>query len=682
MKRNVLLIVLSLLFGETANALLAPQKLRWQRKAPSFTSYDHVPSSVLTTKLRASNKFAVSNQILTPSKVISSPLFQRSNPQAKHLVPRRLQKVVAAAMPFLLMPLLIPTQAAMAASPLSSAQQSIASFRAVVPWKRVFKAGLVAWSVSSLISNYRVKKRQAILATSEWRRYALYPAARGRAIMWLMMQQIALLLASKVVRFRRSALRQYAGTQFADSLLKLGPLYIKLGQIVSCRKNLLGPEWIDAMATLQDKVPAQTGQDALDLAYSTLKGGKEEFEEIFSDFDATPLAAASLGQVHKATLRKGNVKVAVKLQRPFLKKIYDQDLELLTTIAKWMDKIPSAQKNVGGVASSWTKIFQDAEEILYREIDYRDEGNNAMQFANDFGLTLGGNAITPTAKARNNEALPSAADWIRTPYVFQNVSNERLLVMEYVPSIKITDTEKLQAANVTDADRIDLADALARAYLRQFCNNLFFSTDPHPGNLGVEILPDGKPRLVFYDFGQAATLTQGQADGILKILEAIIDMDVERSVEAFIQMGVLVDGADLDVVRAKVADNYRTGKVKANRKQLRRKGYKFKAAEEETKASETDESTANGIASGSNATATDGEVMSFFTLPAEYAFVARAISQLDGVGKGLDPDFDFISNAAPFIVEIKGADVYLKDEFQKFYKGAMKGLNHLRSKER
>jgi predicted unusual protein kinase regulating ubiquinone biosynthesis (AarF/ABC1/UbiB family) len=171
------------------------------------------------------------------------------------------------------------------------------------------------------------------------------------------------------------------------------------------------------------------------------------------------------------------------------------------------------------------------------------------------------------------------------------------------------------------------------------------------GNLGVEVMDNGKPRLVMYDFGQAATLTPKQSDGILDIIEAIIDMDVDRSIDAFQKMGVLVDGADLKKVRAKVAENYRTGKVKANRKTLRRNGYELK-----------EETSAASLEADEEGKGKDSEIMSFFTLPAEYAFVARALSQMDGVGKLLDPEFDFISNGAQYIVEIKGAKEYLKDE--------------------
>jgi predicted unusual protein kinase regulating ubiquinone biosynthesis (AarF/ABC1/UbiB family) len=187
------------------------------------------------------------------------------------------------------------------------------------------------------------------------------------------------------------------------------------------------------------------------------------------------------------------------------------------------------------------------------------------------------------------------------------------------------------------------------------------------------LVPSRKPRLVMYDFGQAATLNRNQADGILEIIEAIVDTDVDRSIGAFQKMGVLVDDANLDEVREKVAENYRTGKVKANRKKLRRKGYKFR--DEEVSAINATSAVNNmpldkNAAIGKNVTkSNDSKVMSYFSLPAEYAFVARAISQMDGVGKSLDPEFDFISSAAPYLVEVKGADLYIKEEVIKFFKG-------------
>jgi predicted unusual protein kinase regulating ubiquinone biosynthesis (AarF/ABC1/UbiB family) len=466
-------------------------------------------------------------------------------------------------------------------------------------------------------------------------------------------------------------LQKQSGRLFANGLLQLGPLYIKLGQIISCREKLLPNEWKEALEKLQDRVPSRSGQAALDLAYSSI-GSKEQFDRLFSDFTTTPLAAASLGQVHKAVLRETNDIVAVKVQRPFLREIYDQDFVMLLNIATIMDKFMGKRvQQVGGVAQSWTDIITDARTILYREIDYRDEADNAIRFAQDFGLGKNGTATKTTrAVTRTNEPLPSAASWLRTPYVYRNASSEKILVMEYVPSIKITDTQSLKQANVTAEDKEYLADSLARSYLRQFCVNRFFSTDPHPGNLGVEAVARrvnggrNKPRLVFYDFGQACELNSDQADGILDVIEAIVDSDATRCVDAFEKMGVLTNNVDVDKVRAKVQDNFEKGLVKVRKKKLKKAGYKFK--KEPAAAAAVSRANQANSTSAVSATKEDSEVMKYFKLPTEYAFVARAISQMDGVGKSLDPDFDFISSAAPNIVEIKGATSYLKDEFNKW----------------
>jgi predicted unusual protein kinase regulating ubiquinone biosynthesis (AarF/ABC1/UbiB family) len=189
----------------------------------------------------------------------------------------------------------------------------------------------------------------------------------------------------------------------------------------------------------------------------------------------------------------------------------------------------------------------------------------------------------------------------------------------------------------------------------------------------ISLDPIKKPRLVMYDFGQAATLNRNQADGILEIIEAIVDTDVERSVEAFQKMGVLVDNANLEEVQEKVAENYRTGKVMANRKKLRRKGYTFRDddinSENRNKEEQDSSTTAPRNDTILSVPGSDAKVMSYFSLPAEYAFVARAISQMDGVGKSLDPEFDFISSAAPYLVEVKGADLYVKEAIIKYCRG-------------
>jgi predicted unusual protein kinase regulating ubiquinone biosynthesis (AarF/ABC1/UbiB family) len=556
-----------------------------------------------------------------------------------------------------------------------------AAWALVMHRRKVVKYALCAWFTYIFANWIRTKRRQAADATSEWGRYAAHPGARGRAAATLLFAQLLplhflsrILFPFKKETERRDRYLRWTGGLLCTGLLQLGPLYIKLGQIVSCREKFLPEQWKKSLERLQDQVPAKSGQDALDLAAAAWPAGGDDFHRTFSDFETKPLAAASLGQVHMARLANTNETVAIKLQRAYLREIYDKDFVLLTKIAELVDRFGGAAAQVGGVEQSWTEIFEDAEEILYREIDYRDEAENAIRFCNDFGLDKGGKSMTPTAVARDGKPLPSAAPWLRTPYVYSDLSTEKVLTMEFVPSIKVTNGKALDEANVTAEEREYLADCLARSYLRQFCNNLFFSTDPHPGNLGVEILreqdgktpPEKRVRLVYYDFGQAAYLNQNQADGILDIIEAIVDMDVDRSMEGFQKMQVLKDGADLDAVRAKVADNFKTGKVKANRKKLKKKGYKFKKTTTTTNFNST--ATTNTTNTTSHA---DDQVVQYFTLPAEYAFVGRALSQMDGVGKFLDPEFDFVSSAAPWIYEIKGATKYLKEEICKWLRNRL-----------
>ena len=306
--------------------------------------------------------------------------------------------------------------------------------------------------------------RQEADATSEWGRYADRPALRGLALSVLMVRLVPYVALPSIIEkitgksrgrggkdgssgddyggygskgaYESSwphALRRRGGGKFADGLLRLGPLYVKMGQILSCRKNLFPSEWISAMGRLQDRVPAKSGRGARDLLYEACPGGEAGFHRTFADFDDVPLAAASLGQVHRARLRSTGAKVAIKIQRSRLRDIYDKDLALMKKIAGLVDSLGGRAGRVGGVEQSWSGIFDDAEAILYREIDYRDEADNAARFADDFGIGIGGGAIECAARGLDGGKLPSAAEWMRTPYTYRELSSEKFLVMEYVP---------------------------------------------------------------------------------------------------------------------------------------------------------------------------------------------------------------------------------------------------------
>jgi predicted unusual protein kinase regulating ubiquinone biosynthesis (AarF/ABC1/UbiB family) len=192
-------------------------------------------------------------------------------------------------------------------------------------------------------------------------------------------------------------------------------------------------------------------------------------------------------------------------------------------------------------------------------------------------------------------------------------------------------------------------------------------------------------QLVFYDFGQACTLQDDQASGILNVIEGIVDYDVDKCVSAFQTMGVLTDGADLDKVRKKVKNNFETGKLKVKQRGQRKLSESSNQPIPESMEQNSTEvrlanATSINVASSETSTKTnsdedeinDAEIMSYFTLPAEYAFVARALSQMDGVGKNLDSEFDFISAAAPYLIEIKGSEKYLTDELTKYAQNVKK----------
>jgi len=230
--------------------------------------------------------------------------------------------------------------------------------RKKVIFKFILFLGLLYTTTSILWDTIQTTKRQSIDPTSEWSRFAQYPIRRGRALSFLLFKVMPYMMFAKLLdlilpksiqqRFPNTAsptlLRQKAGQKFANGLLTLGPLYIKIGQILSCRENVLPNEWADGMARLQDCVPAKSGVEALELAYDAY-GGQEKFERIFVEFDDVPIAAASLGQVHRAKLRRkmddgvvvddndGQEEiVAIKLQRGRLREIYDRYVVVLYNI--------------------------------------------------------------------------------------------------------------------------------------------------------------------------------------------------------------------------------------------------------------------------------------------------------------------------------------------------------------
>jgi len=455
-----------------------------------------------------------------------------------------------------------------------------------------------------------------------WASYSERPTGRFLALAAGAVRVGVVALRAKLARKteEKSRLNTKAGQRAVKELVQLGPTYVKLGQIVSCRQDLVPDEYVEQLKRLQDEVPAFSGERAKRIIEEEL--GKP-VTELFKDFTDTPLAAASLGQVHRAVMLDGQ-EVAIKVQRDKLKEMYDLDLAQFDKVAAQLDKF-----NVGvqGAAQKWSEIFREAKVILYRELDYTAEAENTIRFGENF----------------------KEVEWMKVPAVIEELTTSKVLTMEFAPGIKISDLDKLDST--PGIDRSVLSEHLAQAYLLQFCKHGFFNTDPHPGNLAVDTGSKGG-RIVFYDFGQACELEDAQCDGILQVIQSIVDLDARACVEAMGKLGALKPGADTKAIEALIENNFKTGKVRSKRSKRKTQ----RTAEEEAAAKATK-------------VPSQSETMKYLQLPSQLAFVARAVTQLSGVGVMLDEDYEFIDLVAAKVPELqmeRGAGLdYLAGQFIK-----------------
>ena len=390
-----------------------------------------------------------------------------------------------------------------------------------------------------------------------------------------------------VTEEKRKARRIEQAVWIRNTLLELGPTFIKVGQLFSTRADLFPSEYVDELAKLQDKVPAFSYEQTKAIIEQEL--GKT-LPELFQSFEQIPIAAASLGQVHKATLHSGEI-VAIKVQRPGLKKLFEIDLTILKTITRYFQSHPE-----WGRGRDWLGIYEECCRILWEEIEYLNEGRNADTFRRNF----------------------RDQNWVKVPRVYWRYTSPRVLTLEYVPGIKISHYEALEAAGL---DRKLLARQGAESYLRQLLNHGFFHADPHPGNLAVS--PDGS--LIFYDFGMMGQIKTGVREQLMKTLFGIAQKDANQVVTSLVELGAIAPTDDMGPVRRSIQymlDHF------------------------------MDQPFENQSVSAISADLYEIAYDQPFRFPATFTFVMRAFSTLEGVGKGLDPEFSFMEVAKPFAMEI------------------------------
>ncbi|GAU19732.1 hypothetical protein TSUD_78580 [Trifolium subterraneum] len=435
--------------------------------------------------------------------------------------------------------------------------------------------------------------------------------------------------------FRRKTLAKW----LKESILRLGPTFIKIGQQFSTRVDILPQEYVDQLSELQDQVPPFPSETAMAIVEEELGA---PIAGIFDQFDYEPIAAASLGQVHRAKLR--GQEVVIKVQRPGLKDLFDIDLKNLRVIAEYLQKIDPKSD---GAKRDWVAIYDECASVLYQALAIAAGWGLGRVRVADFALV---SEIDYTKEAANAELFASNfknMDYVKVPSIFWDYTTPQILTMEYVPGIKIN---KIQALDQLGVDRKRLGRYAVESYLEQILSHGFFHADPHPGNIAVDDVNGG--RLIFYDFGMMGSISQNIREGLLEAFYGVYEKSPDKVLDAMIQMGVLVPTGDMTAVRrtAQFFLNSFEERLAAQRREKELEaaevGFKKPLSKEEVVMKKKERLAA--IGEDLLSIAADQP----FRFPATFTFVVRAFSVLDGIGKGLDPRFDITEIAKPYALEL------------------------------
>ena len=315
---------------------------------------------------------------------------------------------------------------------------------------------------------------------------------------------------------RATPKEQAKASELADDLEKLGPTFVKLGQLLSTRVEMMPQAHIEALTRLQDKVEPFSFAEVEKIVANELG---VRLSKAFSEFDSEPMAAASLGQVHKARLRNGR-QVAVKVQRPQIRERMIEDLDALEDIAEFLDSHTDFGKRY-----EFTEMLDQFRKSLLRELDYRQELNNLTTLREDL----------------------QKFESIVVPEPIADYSTSRVLTMEYVHGRKVTDLSPLGRM---EFDGQALAEEVFRAYLEQILVNGFFHADPHPGNV---FLTDDY-RIALIDLGMVGRIMPGLQEQLLQLLLAIAEGRGDDAADIAIKVGDKKDNFDEVQFRRRISE--------------------------------------------------------------------------------------------------------------------------------
>lgn len=386
---------------------------------------------------------------------------------------------------------------------------------------------------------------------------------------------------------RKKARLEKQAVWLRQSLIGLGPTFIKIGQALGTRADLLPLEYVTELATLQDQVPPFSTAEAFQIIESELG---RSVHECYPEIDSEPIAAASLGQVYRARLATGE-EVAVKVQRPNLEATIAFDIAILFRLVKLTNRFfPKANEN-----ADWEGMLREFHSTIFEEMDYVKEGRNADRFRYNFR----------TWRA------------IRVPKIYWSHTNTRVLTLDFIRGTKVVDIDGLKANRISP---VKVNRLLIRTYLKQLLEDGFFHADPHPGNLLV--MDSG--HLAFFDFGMVGRISPKLQSQMIDAFFHVIGRDVRGLGQDIINLNFLKPGVDPETVRPVVESlfthylNLRLGEV--NFKELT---YDLAEVIYEYP----------------------------FRLPSNFTYIMRALMTLEGIGVVTDPGFSFFETAKPYAKE-------------------------------